>query len=285
MNVNAPPVDLADSYRQLRALRVVTGQGWANYSGAEAHWGRHVLAPGYKTPAAGRRVLLRGEPYWWALGLADGWGLGHLIAGLAAEALPQLLSLPAAAAELTRRTGTPVTPAMVDYRVRVGQLYPIYGARLVRSVFGLQVAALAAQRLADTPQATTALRAAERAASRRWQALAQRLPPQQPPLMLDPPPPPGRLPIMVGKPEATRRQQALIIADAAGWLRFIHPDGDGFLVHVSDARRGKDGDFTVARQLPPHAVLAYVLGHADRRDQAARVAYRGGLTQPTGWLT
>jgi hypothetical protein len=268
----AQPVDTADSYRQLRALRVVDGQGWAAYTAAERHWGRHLLT----LPDNTRRVLLRGEPLWWAWGNGTAWGQGHLIGGLLTEEIPQLLTLPEAAQAYAEHTGEPTTTAMIDYRIRVGQLYPVYGTRLRRSVFAAQVTALAAARYAEqVPGRVEAGRA--RAARRTWNRLAERLPAPRP--VWTPPeqaPPARRLPIPVGKPEATRRLQALVIGDAAGWWRLAHPAGTGYLILVRDPARAEAG-YTVEVHLPGPAVLPYALGAADRHGRAAEVAYRPGL--------
>ena len=280
----APAVATADeaireSYRDLRALRVAADAGWCTYVAGDLPVWTHVVAvtpaPGSRrAPAPVYRTLTRGEPYWWALGLADAHGAGETVLQLEREKLPQLVAVAEAAAMLPAkdRWGTVSDEAMtvdgVTYNINGGRLYPVYGLGRARLLFADQIAAEQATRAGTTTKAgeEKALRARQK-----WMRLRARFPPDMRLHALDfdvtPVPSPDPLPIRTSLSDDRRRTQALIIGERNRWFQFQYLDNDQFVVMVGRQKR----------TLPGAGVLPWVLGMADFRGESVKIAYREDL--------
>jgi hypothetical protein len=266
--------DTAHRYRELRALHTGAVAGWYEYLGGDtgpAGW--YLLRVG-----ATVRRLVRGEGFWWVQGVADGHQRGQLIAALAGEALPELLTVEQAAARLPHEVGDgTMAAAGVRYHMRQGVLYPLTGPNRVQLLFAAQVDAIAATRRARVSGSRGDKAAATRA-NAVWRDLRAGLPPAA--TLEDLTAPDGYVPARVvlpvpeGVPEATRRTQALMLVHRLDLCVYSHPhpDDGAYLVLVGDG-----SDRTVERWVPARGVLPWALGLADRHGCGARLLYRPGL--------
>lgn len=280
--MNTDAAALRPRLLQLRALRVVDVEGWARYVAGDLGTDRHILQLG----DGSARHLTHGEAWWWALGLADGYGHGHLIARLEQEQQPGLLTVVEAASHLPQgqRGGDSMTLKGMEHLIRVGQLYTIYGPGHVRWVFAAQVQAIAAARYADRDPTDQHLRDTARAAQSAWAAIRSQYPPAVRVVDLaenpSPTPSPEPLPIPAAYKAPQRQLHALMVAHNEGWITYHRPASEGeargYVVTVTGVGVGGVVG-PIQRLIPPAGVLPWVLGVADYRGQSKVVAYRDGL--------
>lgn len=243
--------ELADAYRELRALTQVHIEGWARYLAGLPARGEHYLDVADEH-GGHLRGLIRGEGVGWSRGLADGWGHGRVIDEVLTEAVPDVLDIDEAAAALG------LTAAGIRYKIAAGLLYPIYAGHRLR-LFTTQVEALAP--------------GADRAAVAAWEALHLSLPPAVKPaaLSLTVGASPTPLPVAARSLDV-RCRRLLGIGHELRWFSYEYPSAASYVVDVVDA----DGN-QVRRVLPAARVPSWVLGHADARGLTHLVAYRPGL--------
>jgi hypothetical protein len=274
-----------DAYSHLCAPALAAAEGWAGYVAGSLPQGRHVM---HVATTNNLRTLERGEPFWWTKGLGDAFGRGELVDELAARAMPDLVTLKGAAEIMPgidpwgKRRSARMGVEGIDYNLREGVLYPMY-VQGVRYLFAAQVHELAARRNLAALQREAASVALVRVAAevletseKQWRAVRDGLPPLIRPeniaLDLTPSPSPDPLPVPAsarGVHTAVRCVNALIIGAEAGWFTYVRSmEGQRvFVVRLDE----------VEQTLPAAGVLPWVLGVADYRGEAARVAYRQGL--------
>lgn len=248
------------AFHSLHALRRVHDLGLATYVAGQPRDARHVMRRCYTY-----RTLLRGEALAWAAGLAAGAGRLTLADEVAAQPVPDLVSVDTAAGRLG--LGVPAVRLMI----RGGQLYPLYGNRADGTgralyLFTAQVAAERAARLGTQVEETR----------QAWLAVRSLLPTPVPESMvgvdITPAPSPDPLPLDPDLAGSVRAVQGLQMAERAGWLTYHYPIRDGYAVTMADVA-GTEVDITV----PAQALLAWLLGVADWHGRADLVAYRPGL--------
>lgn len=281
----ATPHEAAPAYADLRGLRTVADSQWIAYLATYPADDRHVVLPLRLGRGWAPRTLLRGEAYQWCEGLCWAAGGGDLVARVADEALPELVAMadvPGMIPAVDGRGGKGgpwLTRQGVAWNVNAGNFYTLYGrGRRSRWLFADQVRAEAAERRVQaaaragaTKRRLAALVEQEGAARAKWLEVRKLLPPPTRPAAaevdLRPKPSPDPLPIGQGLPGVTRRVEALMVAADAGWLEYLHPDGDVYVVRIAGAevRVGED------------AVLPWLLGVADWHCRADLIAYRPDL--------
>lgn len=279
----ASPAGVVATWSGLRALHVVSAcEGLVRYVAGELGPRVHVLNIAPPTARPHYRHLVDSEPGWWAVGVADVFGLGQLVLDAMAEPVPALLTPAEASRQIPgmdrwgKLTGRMMTVDGVDHHIRSGLLYPLYSAQ-TRHVFlfAANVTAEATRRRAVTPTADAELEARE--AYAQWMLIRELLPPAirvnavgydvSPGPSADPLPLPAlRFPHR--RPTPRRCTEALQLAHMAGWLEFVGPAPDGPGGQAYRTRLVDVNDVVAERTVPGEHVLAWLLGMADGRDAA-----------------
>lgn len=267
----------ATTWAGLRALHVVSaGEHLVRYIAGELGDRAHIVDISPPRARPHYRAVIRNEPAWWSVGLADVFGLGQTVLDAMAEPLPALLTPAQAAAQIPgmdrwgKPSGRPMTVDGVAHNILTGHLYPLHSAtsRAV-SLFAANVAAETARRRDRGPTVGKAYA--------QWMRIRELLPPAiRPsavghdiflPSSIDPLP----LPVLRSPTKrATPRRwtDALQRAHMAGWLEFVGPDGPGELAYrIRIDPAGADG-VVADRTVPGTHVLPWLLGVADGRDAA-----------------
>ena len=249
-------------FARLRALQTAVQEGWCRYVAGNNHADKYTLevlgAPETAAVPGGQRDLLRGEAFWYVLGLGDCFGQGDLV--LTPLEVPALYTMTQAAEVIDR------TYNGVDHLMDKGQLYIAYPGG-TRKLVAAQVDAFAAE---GTPAAAgldvtwRELRAQWPVATR-YADLAS-----YEPLPTDVN---AELPVPTDLPEQHRRALALTLASEAAMLRYLWLDAPEDRFAVAHRIAGE----RIERVLPGVGVLPYTLGVADGTRHADVVAYRPGL--------
>lgn len=281
----------AATWAGLRALYAVTvGEGLVGYVAGDLGPAVHILDVAAVGSRSHYRHLIRDEPGWWSVGVADVMGVGDVVLEAMAEPVPELIT-PAEAAGLLpamdrwgKLTGKVMSVDGIEHNVTRGSLYPLYSHTPSRTLwlFAAQVAAEAARRRnADDADEL----------AREWFAIRSLVPDAIRPEALrydvsarpsvDPLPLPA-LKSTNRRPMPTRWTDAMMLADKAGLVRFIGPVEDGSLAYRTEVPG--IGRVLVRRDVPGEHVLAWLLGVADGLEAAGhgecnadRVAYRAWL--------
>lgn len=276
----ATPHEAAPAYADLRGLRTVTDEQWVAYLATHPD-DRHVVLPLRLGRGWAPRTLLRGEAHPWCEGLCWAAGGGDAARRVVDEPLPELVALadvPGMIPSVTGR-GRTLTRQGVAWNINAGNLYTLYGrGRHQRWLFAAQVRAEAADRRVQIAERDNAKKRrlaglVEQAGKARaaWLEVRKLLPPPTRPAAaevdLRPKPSPDPLPIDPRLPAVTMRVNALMIARDAGWLEYLHPDGDVYVVRIGGA----------LVRVRAEVVLPWVLGVADWYGRADLIAYRADL--------
>jgi hypothetical protein len=293
-----PATDLADqrvddTVRGLRALGIGIHTKLFVYLGLDRRHGRHLL----DVVATRRRhghIIDRDDAQPWVEGLALAQGIPTTVDRLLAldrDRPPKLLTLDAAAARIPsvdahgnrrRPAAEGISPASIEYLIRHGGLYAVYGPDInqTRRFFLAQVDALAAARHAlaagreardhPTParlaRAETARTRAEAAATR-WATIENELPPAVG--LTDVKVSPAYGP-PVPRQTAALRLEALGIGNREGWFDLLWPVKDGgYLVQVALT----EGE-PIRRVVPESRVLPWVEGFGCWHRKESLVTFR-----------
>lgn len=241
----------------LTCLRTAADQGWLTY-GAGEYRGQWVRVS--RGRSSWWRYLKRDWVHPWTEGLADQHKAGHLIDALAAQPLPDLVTLAEAGQLLDVRYDR------LRGMVADKQLYPVYAAYMRQYLFRAQVELLAREK-----QGKATVQAA-----RRWQTIADRLPPLVRPRDVTGPirfrPSPNPLPVPAIGPASARQGRVCAIGHEQGWWTYrgavVQPRPAVFTVEVADANGGG-----LVRQLVQSRVLPYGLGASEPHGASALVAF------------